>query len=115
MIVAMFLSTMNSARYEYAHFKLYVTIFSSENEFEEWKEKKELTITFNAGRRYTYSNVEHKDYVRFEIAESQGQIFNKHIKKYTTVKNPDVNPTELLNKVTQIINEQAGHTVSKSS
>jgi hypothetical protein len=79
------------------------------------QEKKELTITFNAGRRYTYSNVEHKDYVRFEIAESQGQIFNKHIKKYTTVKNPDVNPTELLNKVTQIINEQAGHTVSKSS
>jgi len=39
MIVAMFLSTMNSARYEYAHFKRYGTIFSSENEFEEWKEK----------------------------------------------------------------------------
>jgi len=37
MIVAMFLSTMNSARYEYAHFKRYGTIFSSENEFEEWK------------------------------------------------------------------------------
>ena len=37
MIVAMFISTINSARYEYAHFKRYGTIFSSENEFEEWK------------------------------------------------------------------------------
>ena len=37
MIVAMFLSTMNSARYEYAHFKRYGTIFSSVNEFNEWK------------------------------------------------------------------------------
>lgn len=37
MIVAMFLSTINSARYEYAHFKRYGTIFSSVNEFEEWK------------------------------------------------------------------------------
>jgi len=37
MIVAMFLSLINSMRYEYAHFKLYGTIFSSINEFEEWK------------------------------------------------------------------------------
>jgi len=39
MIAAMFISTINSARYEYAHFKRYGTIFSSVNEFEEWKEK----------------------------------------------------------------------------
>jgi len=39
MIVAMFLSTINSARYEYAHFKRYGTIFSSVNEFEEWKKR----------------------------------------------------------------------------
>jgi len=37
MIVAMFLSLLNSMRYEYAHFKRYGTIFSSINEFEEWK------------------------------------------------------------------------------
>ncbi len=37
MIVAMFLSLINSMRYEYAHFKRYGTIFSSINEFEEWK------------------------------------------------------------------------------
>lgn len=39
MIVAMFISTINSARYEYAHFKRYGTIFSSINEFDAWKEK----------------------------------------------------------------------------
>jgi hypothetical protein len=69
------------------------------------KDKKELVVTFNAGRRYTYSNVDPKDYHRFEMAESQGEMFNKHIKKYPTVKNPDVDPSELLNKVNQIINE----------
>ena len=37
MIAAMFLSVINSMRYEYAHFKRYGTIFSSVNEFEEWK------------------------------------------------------------------------------
>ena len=34
------------------------------------REKNELTITFNAGRRYTYSNIEDKDDLRFEIAEN---------------------------------------------
>ena len=63
----------------------------------------ELNITFNAGRRYTYYGVEHKDYVRFEIAESQGQIFNKHIKKYMTKKNEDIDPNPLLEKVSNLI------------
>jgi len=39
MIVAMFLSTLNSTRYEYAHFRRYGTVFSSINEFEEWKKE----------------------------------------------------------------------------
>lgn len=39
MIVFMFLATLNSVRYEYAHFKRYGTIFSSINEFDEWKRK----------------------------------------------------------------------------
>jgi hypothetical protein len=37
MIGAMFLSTMNSIRYEYKHYKRYGTIFSSIDEFEMWK------------------------------------------------------------------------------
>ena len=37
MVVFMFLATINSVRYEYAHYKRYGTIFSSINEFDEWK------------------------------------------------------------------------------
>ncbi len=39
MIVIMFLSTMNSMRYEYEHYKRYKTTFSSIDEFEKWKLK----------------------------------------------------------------------------
>ena len=39
MIVAMFLSIINSIRYEYAHFKRYGTIFSSINEYDIWKKE----------------------------------------------------------------------------
>jgi hypothetical protein len=39
MIVTMFLSIMNNARYEYAHFKRYGIIFSSLNEYEIWKKQ----------------------------------------------------------------------------
>lgn len=37
MVLAMFLSAINSARYEYAHFKRYGTTFSSVNEYVKWK------------------------------------------------------------------------------
>jgi len=70
------------------------------------KEKKELSIIFKAGRNYTYSGIEHKDYMRFEIAESQGEIFSKHIKKYPTKKNEDINPNEILNRIATILTEQ---------
>ena len=79
------------------------------------QEKNELTIIFNEGRKYTYSGVNHKDYHRFEMAESQGQFFNKYIRKYPTKKNDDVNSTELLNRVTEILNEQNRTTIPKSS
>lgn len=36
-VFAMFLSTINSARYEYAYFKRYGTVFSSVNEYVKWK------------------------------------------------------------------------------
>ena len=79
------------------------------------QEKKELIITFNAGRRYTYSNLEYKDYLRFEIAESQGEVFNKHIKKYPTKRNVDIDPKNLLNRVSELLNEQNRTTIPKSS
>jgi hypothetical protein len=50
MILVMFLSTINSARYEYAHFKRYGTIFSSVNEYKEWKKNQypKLRIFFSS-------------------------------------------------------------------
>jgi len=66
------------------------------------QEKKELTIIFKEGRSYTYSGIEYKDYLRFEIAESQGQVFSKHIKKYDTKKNNNVDVKEILSKISEL-------------
>ena len=46
----------------------------------------DLTIIFKSGTQYKYSNVSKSDYMRFEIAESQGKVFNTHIKKYAFEK-----------------------------
>jgi hypothetical protein len=43
---------------------------------------KNLTIIFNNGGQYRYTNVSETDYTRFELADSQGVIINSHIKKY---------------------------------
>jgi hypothetical protein len=50
MILVMFLSIINSVRYEYAHYMRYGTIFSSLNEFKEWKEEQypKLRIFFSS-------------------------------------------------------------------
>ena len=53
-----------------------------------------LIITFKAGTRYQYHDVLKRDYVRFEISESQGSIFNKTMKgyKYDKIDSVDVKP-----------------------
>jgi hypothetical protein len=50
MILVMFLSIINSVRYEYAHYMRYGTIFSSLNEFEEWKKEQypKLRVFFSS-------------------------------------------------------------------
>lgn len=50
------------------------------------KGTKDLTITFNYGGVYKYTNVKDKDYFRFELSESQGTILNSHIKGYAYVQ-----------------------------
>lgn len=40
----------------------------------------DLIITFSGGRQYFYSNVDKNDYMKFELAESQGKVFNSLIK-----------------------------------
>ena len=50
----------------------------------------ELIIVFKNGGKYKYTNVDKKDFTRFEMADSQGKVHNSHIKAY---------PYEALGKV----------------
>ena len=68
------------------------------------KPKKTLKITFKAGTQYLYKEVIERDYVRFEVSESQGSVFNKTMRKYEFDKLEKVDTTELLEQ----INEQKG-------
>jgi hypothetical protein len=63
-----------------------------------------LKITFKAGTQYLYKDVIERDYVRFEVSESQGSVFNKTMRKYEFDKLEKVDTTELLEQ----INEQKG-------
>lgn len=55
----------------------------------------ELTIVFKTGMSYTYNKVSKKDYSKFELAESQGQVFNKYIKQHTFTKGGPVDVSAL--------------------
>ena len=69
------------------------------------KPKKTLKITFKAGTQYLYKEVIERDYVRFEVSESQGSVFNKTMRKYEFDKLEKIDTTELLEQ----INEQKGN------
>lgn len=61
---------------------------------------KNLKITFKAGTQYLYKNVLERDYLRFEVSESQGSVFNKTMRKYEYEKldSIDVEPIKELIK-----------------
>lgn len=62
----------------------------------------DLEIIFKAGTRYKYPNVSKSDYMRFEIAESQGAVFNTHIKKYSFEKIGNVDVSQLLTETSEL-------------
>lgn len=64
-----------------------------------------LTITFNYGGKYSYSNVTPKDYLRFEMDGSQGETFSKHIKSYKTDNLGKVDTTILKERLNTILNK----------
>ena len=64
------------------------------------KSTKDLIIIFSKGTQYLYNNVSESDYMRFELADSQGAVMNTHIKKYTFTKLADVDTKEIINEVT---------------
>ena len=67
-----------------------------------FKDTKKLIITFKRGVTYTYSNVPEKDYLRFEMADSQGQILSSHIKQYPTVKGDNVDANLIVEEINNV-------------
>ncbi len=74
-----------------------------------------LTIIFNNGGQYKYANVSETDYTRFELADSQGAIFNSHIKKYAFEKLGKVDASSLLTEITSLKNEKKDSSNSSDS
>jgi|TARA_R110000782_G_scaffold69322_2_gene139492 hypothetical protein len=66
------------------------------------KSTNNLTIIFNNGGQYLYEGVSNTDNTRFEMADSQGAIFNSHIKKYPFKKLDKIDVKEILSEVTKI-------------
>ena len=62
-------------------------------------ENGDLTLIFNNGGQYMYTGVPKTDYMRFEMADSQGSVMNTHIKKYPTTKLDKVDTAEILKEV----------------
>lgn len=62
----------------------------------------QLQITFGKGDTYAYDLVNPTDYLRFELAESQGKVFNSHIKKYSYVKLDSVDAQTLITEATTL-------------
>lgn len=56
----------------------------------------QLTIVFKSGVGYVYEAVDRKDYAIFELADSQGKIFNKSIKHHTFKTIGEVNMDEFM-------------------
>jgi hypothetical protein len=68
--------------------------------------KKDLTIIFRRGASYTYKNVNKTDYFRFETADSQGEVLNKHIKKYDAIKNDAVDVKKIEDEILNLREEE---------
>lgn len=65
-----------------------------------------LTIIFNNGGQYIYEGVTPSDYLRFEMADSQGAVFNSHLKKYPFKKLDKVDTKDILVEVNTIKNAE---------
>jgi hypothetical protein len=66
-----------------------------------------LTIVFKGGGTYKYNNVSVKDFTRFEMADSQGIVLNKHIKPIYTVDKLDRIDTKNIVETLSILDKEA--------
>ncbi len=67
-----------------------------------YDESNNLTIIFKSGSTYKYIGVSKTDYMRFELAESQGGVFNTHIKKYAFEKLDSVDVSNIISEADNI-------------
>lgn len=70
------------------------------------KDNSDLTIIFNNGGQYIYEGVTKNDYLRFEMADSQGAVFNSHMKKYLFKKLDKVDVKDILVEINSIKNAE---------
>lgn len=70
------------------------------------QKSKDLTVIFKRGDSYTYKNVDSKDYLRFELDESQGSALSKYIKNYEFVKNNKVDVNDIISKIKNVKNDE---------
>lgn len=66
----------------------------------------DLTIIFKQGKQYLYENVGTTDYMRFETAESQGKVFNSHIKQYPNKQLAQINPSDIEQEINLVKNQE---------
>lgn len=65
-----------------------------------------LTLLFKGGVPYIYEGVSLTTYEQFELAESQGKVFNSLIKPHPFTKKDKIDPTVILNEITRLKNPQ---------
>lgn len=70
------------------------------------KETRDLVITFKRGVQYKYYDVSLSDYTRFEMAESQGEVMNTHIKKYEFKKGDVVDQDLIVEEINKLKEEE---------
>ena len=68
------------------------------------KSNQTLKLTFKAGTQYLYKGIIDRDYVRFEVSESQGSVFNKTLRKYESEKLGTIDVTA----IKELIKENKG-------
>lgn len=66
---------------------------------------KTLKIVFKGGRTYLYRDVDADDYLNFKTAKSNGEEFNKRIKKYNAVRIEDTDLGKLAELQESLKNE----------
>lgn len=70
------------------------------------KNDKNLNVVFKNGGSYTYQDVSATDYMRFEMADSQGKELNTTIKKYSFLKHDNVDISETIDRVKKLKQEE---------